>query len=154
MTKLYLSSFVSGLIFALGLGLAGMTQPAKVINFLDVAGDWDPSLAFVMLGSIIVYGLGFRLLTQRAAPILVGAWSLPTRSDLTPQLFVGSAMFGLGWGLAGFCPGPAITSVVTLSPTVLVFVGAMVVGMWAEAAVEALRKPAPAAKSDEAVAGA
>ncbi|MCB9746448.1 MAG: YeeE/YedE family protein [Alphaproteobacteria bacterium] len=151
----YASSFAAGLVFALGLGLAGMTQPGKVIGFLDFLGDWDPSLAFVMLGSILVYGVGFRLLTMRAAPILIGAWSLPTRNDLTPQLIVGSAMFGLGWGLAGFCPGPALTSVVTGSPTVLVFVGAMMVGMLGEYAVETLRSGAkkPATEEKEAVAG-
>ncbi|MCB9763539.1 MAG: YeeE/YedE family protein [Alphaproteobacteria bacterium] len=134
------SSFLAGLLFSLGLGLGGMTQPAKVIHFLDIFGDWDPSLAFVMLGSIAVYAVGFRKVTMRAAPLLLGAWSLPTRRDLTPELFIGSALFGLGWGLAGFCPGPALVSTVTLSPSALVFVAAMAAGMVGEALFERWRQ--------------
>jgi len=122
-------AFLAGLVFSVGLAIAGMTQPQKIVDFLNLAGDWDPSLAFVMVGAILVYAPGLRLVLRRKDPILGGRFQLPTRRDLTPSLVGGAALFGVGWALAGFCPGPAIASVVTTTPKVLVFVGAMTAGM-------------------------
>ena len=122
-------SFGSGLLFAFGLGLSGMTQPAKVVGFLDFAGNWDPSLAFVMLGAIGVHTVLSRFILHRPTPFFANAFSVPTRNDVDPKLIGGAALFGAGWGLGGFCPGPALTSVGTGSFTVLIFVGAMMAGM-------------------------
>lgn len=122
-------SFASGLLFAVGLGLGGMTQPAKVVGFLDFAGNWDPSLACVMIGAIGVHGLLSRMILHRSTPVFSTAFSVPSRSDVDPKLVGGAALFGAGWGLGGFCPGPALTSLATGSATVLIFVGAMLAGM-------------------------
>lgn len=122
-------AFLAGALFSVGLGLAGMTQPAKVINFLDVSGHWDPSLAFVMGGALVVYGVALPLIRKREAPILGGRFLIPTRSDLSPRLFVGAALFGLGWGIAGFCPGPAITAAGSGMTNALLFLPAMAGGM-------------------------
>ena len=108
--KASLISFGSGIVFALGLGISGMTQPAKVIGFLDIAGAWDLSLAFVMLGAIGVYFIAFQLTKKMRSPLLAAQFSIPRRTDLDAQLILGVAIFGAGWGLGGFCPGPALTS--------------------------------------------
>lgn len=131
-------SFLSGALFAVGLGVAGMTNPAKVMAFLDVSGAWDPSLAFVMIGAIAVYAVAFRLAVRRPAPVLAEAFSLPRRSDLDAPLILGAGLFGAGWGLAGYCPGPAITSLATGAPGVFLFVASMVAGMVLHRAYEAL----------------
>ena len=130
MKRMHLVAFLSGLLFALGLGLSSMTNPAKVIAFLDVFGHWDPSLAFVMIGAVGVH-LVFALRVRRPAarPVLAAHFVLPTSKTMDKRLVVGSALFGLGWGAAGFCPGPAVVSVVTLTPNTLLFVSAMIVGM-------------------------
>lgn len=123
------SEFVIGLLFGLGLIVAGMTDPSKVIGFLDLAGNWDPSLAFVMGGAILV-GLGaFAMAKKRTTSFLGGAMHLPNRSDIDKRLMIGSVLFGAGWGLAGFCPGPAIVSLGTGNPKAIVFVLAMLAGM-------------------------
>ena len=122
-------AFVAGLVFALGLGVSGMTQPAKVIAFLDVAGAWDPSLAFVMLGAIGVHLVFARRVKTAAAPRFAPSFSLPRATAVDRRLLLGAALFGIGWGIAGFCPGPAVVSVVTLAPTAIAFVAAMVVAM-------------------------
>lgn len=124
-----LTALLSGLLFALGLGVAGMTQPQKVIGFLDIAGAWDPSLAFVMVGAIAVYALGLPFVTRRRGPLFAAKFELPSRRDITPRLVVGAGLFGAGWGLAGYCPGPALTTLVTSTPKIFVFVGAMLAGM-------------------------
>ena len=103
-----LMQFVVGLIFSAGLILAGMTDPAKVQNFLDLAGQWDPSLMFVMMGAIAVTFIGYKLVLKRKAPIFGGKFHLPTRKDADSRLLIGSGLFGIGWGLAGLCPGPAM----------------------------------------------
>lgn len=126
-----IAAFVSGAIFAVGLAIAGMTQPAKVVGFLDVAGDWDPSLAFVMLGAIAMYASFRRWVMTLDRPVWSQAFSLPTKKDLDGRLVLGAALFGVGWGLGGFCPGPALASLGTATPEVLIFVGAMLVGMFA-----------------------
>jgi uncharacterized membrane protein YedE/YeeE len=118
-----------GFLFALGLGISGMTQPSKVIGFLDLFGAWDPSLLFVMVGAISVHSLAYRLIKNRPTPLLSTQWHLPTKKELTPSLVIGAILFGAGWGLAGYCPGPALVSVASLTPSALLFVGSMIVGM-------------------------
>ena len=119
--KAILVSFLSGVVFALGLGVGGMTQPSKVVGFLDFAGDWDPSLLFVMLGAIGVHSFFYHGFRARLAANGRLADSLPPRSDIEPRLISGAVIFGLGWGLAGYCPGPALTSLTSgnLSPVIL-----------------------------------
>ena len=123
-------ALASGLIFGLGLVISGMANPAKVQNFLDVFGTWDPSLAFVMGGAILVTAPGYKYVLKRPNPITATNFQIPSRTDLDPKLLTGSATFGVGWGLSGFCPGPAITSVSLLSPSTLLFVVFMIIGMW------------------------
>lgn len=124
-----LAEFGVGLLFGLGLILAGMTDPSKVLGFLDLAGLWDPSLAFVMGGAILVSLGAFTLAKKRTTSFLGGAMHLPTSRDIDKRLVTGSLLFGAGWGLAGFCPGPALVSVGTGNPKAVVFVVAMLVGM-------------------------
>jgi len=107
---LHLTAFVAGLLFAVGLGVSGMTQHAKVFRFLDVTGDWDPSLALVMVGAIAVHAATLRLILGRERPLFASRFALPTRTDLEPRLVAGAAVFGVGWGIAGYCPGPAVTA--------------------------------------------
>ena len=129
------TAFVTGLIFGLGLVISGMTNPAKVLNFLDLTGTWDPSLAFVMGGAVIVTFLGYRLAWRRTEPLLASRFELPKRSELDPRLISGAALFGIGWGLGGYCPGPALTAVSLAAPGTLIFVAAMIAGMWVARAV-------------------
>ena len=124
-----LLSAIAGLVFGLGLIVSGMADPAKVQNFLDPFGTWDPSLAFVMLGAIAVTFAGYRLAFGRGRPLLADTLSLPTRTDIDAQLIAGAGLFGIGWGLSGFCPGPAIVSLPLLAAGTLVFVPAMLAGM-------------------------
>ncbi|MCO4762768.1 MAG: YeeE/YedE family protein [Myxococcales bacterium] len=149
MQKQRIASFVAGLIFAVGLGVSGMTQPHKVVGFLDVIGDWDPSLVFVMLGAIGFNAVALRLITRRDKPLLNAEFFIPSRRDLTPRLVIGSAMFGVGWGMAGYCPGPALVTSSTGATQALIFVAAMIVGIQGERLFEALRARAKA--SQEAV---
>jgi hypothetical protein len=124
-----LAALASGVLFGVGLAISGMTLPAKVLGFLDVAGDWDPSLALVMAGAITVHFLGARLALGRAAPLFDASFHLPTRRDVDARLVGGAALFGVGWGLAGYCPGPALVSLVTGALPVVVFVATMAAGM-------------------------
>jgi hypothetical protein len=125
-------ALLSGLIFGLGLIVSGMANPAKVLNFLDPFGTWDPSLAFVMGGAIAVTAPGFALFFRsRQKPLFDSTFRLPTRSDLEPKLLTGSAIFGIGWGLGGFCPGPALTALPLAATGTLIFVPFMLIGMWA-----------------------
>ena len=125
------ASLAAGLLFGLGLVISGMSDPAKVMNFLDVAGTWDPSLAFVMTGAVGVAFAGYRIVFGRGRPLFDASFHLPAAVKTDPSLIAGSAVFGLGWGLAGFCPGPAFTALPLLAPGTLVFVPAMFAGMWA-----------------------
>lgn len=125
-----LIAFGAGLLFGLGLIVSGMTNPAKVLNFLDVFGNWDPSLAFVMGGGLLVNLIGFRTLVMpRRAPLFATEFSLPTLKNIDRDLVVGTGLFGIGWGLVGLCPGPAMTATVLAPASVLPFVAAMLVGM-------------------------
>ncbi len=122
--------FLPGVVFGVGLAVSGMTDPGKVIGFLDLAGEWDPSLAFVMGGAVLAFTLLNQVVHRRAKPLLEG--ELPGRrakGELTPRLFIGAALFGVGWGLGGICPGPALANLGALRLEALVFVPAMLVGM-------------------------
>jgi uncharacterized membrane protein YedE/YeeE len=124
---------VAGALFGAGLLVSGMTLPARVIDFLDVTGAWDPSLAFVMGGAALVYAIAFRSIRAgRAEPWFDTAFHLPTRRDLDLRLIAGAALFGIGWGLGGLCPGPAIVTAASGSQTGLAFAAAMLVGMYAQ----------------------
>jgi uncharacterized membrane protein YedE/YeeE len=128
--KSTLVSFISGVIFALGLGIGGMTQPAKVIGFLDFTGNWDASLAFVMLGAIGVHSFFYRMLRLRPSSRSSFAISLPSRTQIDSLLLGGSVIFGIGWGIAGFCPGPALTSLASGNLSVTIFSVAMITGIF------------------------
>jgi uncharacterized membrane protein YedE/YeeE len=123
------SAFIVGLVFGIGLIIAGMTNPAKVQGFLDLAGNWDPSLAFVMGGAILVGLVAFRFAGKRQRSLLGEAMRLPTATHIDRRLVLGGLAFGAGWGLAGFCPGPALASLATGGVKALIFTGAMVAGM-------------------------
>ena len=122
-------ALLAGTLFGLGLAISGMVNPAKVIGFLDVAGGWDPTLAFVMGGALLVTIPAFRLILGRPRPVLADGFALPTNSALDRRLLGGAALFGVGWGLSGFCPGPAVAALVTGLAPVFAFVAAMVAGM-------------------------
>lgn len=124
-----IAALVCGLIFGLGLILSGMGSPAKVQNFLDFFGQWDPSLGFVMGGAIAVGLVAFTWAKQRKTALLGAPMQLPTSTAIDSKLLTGSALFGIGWGLAGFCPGPALMNLSTLNPEVWLFVAAMLAGM-------------------------
>jgi hypothetical protein len=124
-----LAALLCGVVFGVGLAVGGMTNPAKVLGFLDVTGVWDPSLAFVMGGALGVNALAFALTRRRARPLFAESFALPTLRDLDRELVVGAAIFGVGWGLVGLCPGPALASLLRGQPEVFAFVAAMVAGM-------------------------
>ncbi len=123
------AALVVGILFAIGLGVSGMTKPEKVFGFLDVFGSWDASLIFVMIGAVIVHSIAFRFINQRKSPLLSPQWHLPTKKEITWPLIAGSFLFGTGWALAGYCPGPALTSLVSFQSRPLIFFGSMIVGM-------------------------
>jgi uncharacterized membrane protein YedE/YeeE len=127
--KTALVSFACGVLFALGLGISGMTEPGKVTAFLDFFGHWDPSLLYVMAGAIAVYAVGYRLVLRRSQPLLADGFHLPKLRRVDRSLVLGALLFGVGWGLAGFCPGPALTSLATLRFQTLLFVFSMLSGM-------------------------
>jgi uncharacterized protein len=122
------AAFFSGALFAVGLAVGGMTQPAKIVGFLDLFGHWDASLAFVMGGAILAYMPLHHIIVRRRTPMFATRFLLPNRQDLDWRLLGGSAVFGVGWGLGGFCPGPGLTAVGSLMPQALVFSVAMVAG--------------------------
>lgn len=136
-----LVALVSGLLFGFGLTLSGMINPQRVLGFLDVAGAWDPTLAFVMGGALLVTLPAFQLVRKMKAPFCDISFQLPTNKLVDARLVTGAAMFGLGWGLVGLCPGPALGAIVTLQSDVLIFVVSMIVGMlaykwWDQASVK------------------
>lgn len=122
---------LTGLLFGFGLIVSGMSNPAKVLNFLDVLGHWDPSLAFVMGGAVVTTLVGYPLITKhRNKPVLAPRFELPTRQDIDRPLIMGAVLFGLGWGIGGYCPGPAWASLSAFVPGSLVFIVCMLGGMW------------------------
>jgi uncharacterized membrane protein YedE/YeeE len=123
-------ALVSGLLFGLGLGISQMVDRERVLGFLDIAGDWDPTLAFVMGGAVLVTIVSFRFVLRRPHPIFAGKFYLPSRQDIDRNLLVGAGLFGIGWGLAGYCPGPAITATVLGIANPFIFIGAMILGSW------------------------
>lgn len=125
----HLSTYLIGLLFGLGISISGMANPAKVLNFFDLAGSWDPSLAFVMGGALAVAIPGYRLVFRRAAPLLAPRFSLPTRKDIDRELVGGAALFGVGWGIAGFCPGGALPVLGTGQAEVFIFIAALCAGL-------------------------
>ena len=135
--------FLSGLVFGLGLVVSGMSDPAKVLNFLDLAGTWDPSLAFVMGGATVTAFIGYRLVWRRKAPALASTFDVPSSTRIDRPLILGAALFGTGWGIGGFCPGPAWTALPLLAPGTLVFVPAMLSGLWLGAGGKSLTIFAP-----------
>ncbi len=125
-----LFALFTGLVFGIGIAISGMMNPAKVLNFFDVAGTWDPSLAFVMGGALIVTFIGYRLVWRRGAPLFGGRFQLPGSTEIDAKLIGGSALFGIGWGIAGFCPGAALPALGTGRWEVALFLGAVIVGFF------------------------
>ena len=130
MMRQLLSSLIAGVLFGVGLAMAQMTDPSKVLSFLDVAGDWDPSLAFVMGGAVLMTLLGFRWALRLPKPFAATRFHLPTLNRIDARLLVGAALFGIGWGLTGYCPGPALATLLIGNQEVWWFVPSMLLGGW------------------------
>ena len=143
MKKPGVAAFFAGIVFAVGLGMSGMARPDKIVGFLDFAGAWDPSLLFVMVGAIAVHFVAHRLVAKRSAPLFDERFHLPTRKDIDGRLIAGAVLFGIGWGLGGFCPGPALVSAGGGSFIGFVFLGGMTLGSLVENVL--MRRRAPAA---------
>ncbi len=146
-----IASFFCGLVFGCGLLISGMTMPPKVLGFLDVLGHWDPTLAFVMAGALVVSCAGFAIARRSVAPVFARRYEWPTRTGIDRPLMAGSVLFGIGWGLVGLCPGPAIENLASLSPRIIVFVLAMIGGMAAHAWWQSRASSAATAESTVAV---
>ena len=137
-----ISAFLVAAIFGLGLSISEMINPARVVGFLDVAGRWDATLLLVMAGALLVTAPAFPLILHRTKPLLADRFVLPTKTQVDRPLIVGAVLFGIGWGLAGFCPGPALAALASGSPAVLLFVTAMIGGQWLGSRLEG-RKASP-----------
>ena len=135
----------TGLVFGTGIAISGMMNPAKVFNFFDVAGTWDPSLAFVMGGSVVITFIGYRLVWRRNAPLFGGRFQIPTSNAIDARLIGGSAIFGIGWGIAGFCPGAAIPALGTGRWEVVLFLAAVTAGFYVRRLIAAIQTNAKAA---------
>lgn len=127
--KEYIGPFVGGIIFAIGLALSGMTNPKKISGFLDLFGNWDPTLVFVMVGALIVHIIINKFISKRETPFFTKEFHIPTRKDIDARLIIGALIFGIGWAITGLCPGPALTSIVTGKTYVYVFFISMLLGM-------------------------
>lgn len=125
-----LVALLSGLLFGLGLSLGGMTDPAVVLGFLDVFGQWNPRLAFVMGGAVLTTAIGYRWVLRRSRPLLEDSFQLPKARHFDIRLIGGAAVFGIGWGIAGYCPGPALASLSGGAPSLLVLLASMIAGWW------------------------
>ena len=125
----YIFSLLSGLLFGIGLGVSGMTDPGKVKGFLDIGGNWDPSLAFVMGGALLIGTILFPYITKNKTPLFEQNFSLPTKKEIDKNIIVGSSLFGIGWGLIGLCPGPAFATLLIAGKPMIVFVAVMLVSM-------------------------
>jgi len=128
--KAAIAALICGILFGLGLSISEMINPARVIGFLDLAGDWDLTLMLVMGSALIVTVVGFPLITRKAHPLLADKFSLPTKTKLDMPLISGAVLFGIGWGLAGLCPGPALAGMASLEPGIFLFVAAMIAGQY------------------------
>lgn len=128
--RITLAALLSGALFGLGLAVSGMTDPQRILGFLDVSGDFDPALLFVLGGAVLTTLVLFRFVLRRPAPVLAARFQIPALKQIDRPLLLGAALFGIGWGLAGYCPGPALVGLGVLSPEALWFVPAMVVGMY------------------------
>ena len=137
-------ALAAGLLFGFGLSLGGMTQPAVVLGFLDLFGAWNPRLVFVMAGAVVTTAIGYRLVLSRAHPWLAATFKLPTTREIDARLVTGAALFGVGWGIAGYCPGPALASIGGGNASVWLLVAAMALGWWLAA-----KLPAPTRSSDK-----
>ena len=137
-----LTAFLIGLVFGTGIAVSGMINPAKVLNFFDIAGSWDPSLAFVMGGALITTFAGYRLILRRRGPMLAPAFQLPPARRIDARLIGGGAVFGIGWGIAGFCPGGALPALGTGAWQAFVFVAALIAGIQLARALQSIRGPA------------
>jgi uncharacterized membrane protein YedE/YeeE len=143
-------TYLVGLIFGLGISMSGMANPAKVLNFFDFAGTWDPSLGLVMAGALIVAAIGYRIVFRGSKPLFEGRFVVPTSRVIDAKLIGGSAVFGIGWGIAGFCPGGALPAVGTLDADVLIFFAALMVGIYAARGMMRVSlKPASAASNSQ-----
>ncbi|MFG6157338.1 DUF6691 family protein [Halomonas sp. 1390] len=136
-TQKTLMGYVAGLLFGLGLAVSGMTDPARVLGFLDLAGAWDPTLMVVLGGAVVTNFIGYRLVLRRPHPLIGERFQLPTRTDLDGRLIGGAALFGIGWGLSGYCPGPAFASIAGLSAPLAAMLVAMVLGWFLARAIPA-----------------
>ena len=125
-----LMALLAGVLFGVGLAASGMTDPAKVLGFLDIFGAWQPDLAFVMGGAVLVTVVSFRFVLKRRAPVCDSEFHLPSNTVIDAKLLIGAALFGLGWGIYGYCPGPALGALVYLKQNTVIFVVAMLAGMW------------------------
>ena len=121
-------SLISGVLFGFGLAISSMINPAKIVGFLDITGNWDPSLAFVMGGAVFVTAVTFRVILNRPAPMFANKFELPSKVDLDGNLIFGAAIFGIGWAVAGLCPGPAISSIIFLDENLLIFISTLLLG--------------------------
>lgn len=124
-----LIALLAGILFGLGISMSGMANPAKVVNFFDIFGTWDPSLVFVMGGAVVVAFVGYRLVFRMPKPLMESTFHVPTNRTIDRKLLGGSAIFGIGWGIAGFCPGGALPVIGTLDADVLIFMGALLIGV-------------------------
>ncbi len=140
-----LAGYITGLLFGVGLVLGGMTDPARILGFLDIAGHWDPTLAFVMFGAVTVTWLGYRWLFRSAKPWLAASFHLPATSVIDRRLVIGALLFGVGWGLAGYCPGPALVSIWNGAAGLYLLLAGMIFGWWLARRVP--HKPLPAAET-------
>ncbi|TYB87944.1 DUF6691 family protein [Oceaniovalibus sp. ACAM 378] len=141
------STYLIGLVFGVGIAISGMANPAKVLNFFDFAGTWDPSLAFVMGGAVVVTFIGYRLVLARRGPLFESGFQLPTSNKIDARLVGGSGLFGIGWGIAGFCPGGALPALGTGRWEVVLFVTAMVAGIWLAKFLQSLGAASTTAKT-------
>ena len=130
MNKVYISSFISGFIFAIGLGISGMMNPDKVKAWLDITGKWDPSLTMVMLGGVIVTFITYPLIFKRKTPVFAESFAIPANKNIDKNLLLGAVLFGAGWGIGGLCPGPAIANLGSMNFGIIVFVASMMVGFY------------------------
>lgn len=132
-------ALLAGVVFGLGLSLGGMTQPAVVLGFLDLFGAWNPRLLFVMAGAVFTTAIGYRIVFRRRRPWLEADYQLPKARAIDRRLLAGATLFGIGWGIAGYCPGPALASLGAASPSVLMLVAAMAAGWWLAAKIPPAR---------------